>query len=346
MPDGRLYKNMFDLASQFPPSVNTEDDPTTLKPYESPACYGVSCTSEGRLRTGTIPTGTTRNAPTKTISTIEYAWLYNRLWLASGTTLKWGAPRYDDIYLPHGLGKVQLGEGVSILAVLPAFGNQLWLITTAGSYFITNAKSIGEEEFEPSQYVQELVAPAAENAMTLNGQPIVSNSGGVFLWDGNSVKELTKSVRSTLGSFTTAPIKADYLNQRIVGTSKYAIDVLTGKLFDYGTSGFLYTTPTMAQPRGYEPFTVNSIVIAFELSSAGSATISWQSKAEDDDWFTESDIEIVADTNTQSRIEVAVGNDNRTAHKMAFRLTGLSSNVSIRSIQVNVVGMAVESGGK
>jgi hypothetical protein len=88
------------------------------------------------------------------------------------------------------------------------------------------------------------------------------------------------------------------------------------------------------------------MVIAFELSSEGSGTISWQSKFEDEDWDTEEDIELVADTDVQSRIEVQFPDGARTAHKMAIRLTALSSNISIRTIQVNVAGMAVEAGSK
>ena len=346
MAQGNLYTGVYELASGFPASLNTEDDPTTLKPYESPACYGISCTSEGRLRSGSIITGTARSAPTKTVSGSTYSWYYNRLWSAGTTTLSWGAPYYDDVYFAHGLGKYQFGDGATLLGIMPALQNQMWVVTSTGSYFISNARSMAEEDFEPSQYVQELKAPALTNALTLNGMPIVSNASGVFMWDGNSLKELTKAVRTTLGSFTTANITADYAFNRIVGASKFVIDLNNGKLFDYGTSGFLYTTRTMAQPKGYAPFTVNSIILTFELSSGTSGTIGWQSKAEDGDWYTESDIEITDGGNTTSRVEAMMENPERTAHKMAFRLTSLSSNISIKTIQVNVVGMAVEAGSK
>lgn len=346
MIQGNLFTGVFELASQFPPSVNTEDDPATLKPYESPACYGVSSTSEGRLRTGSIPTGTARTAPTKTVSGSTYYWYYNRLWSLGTSILTYGAPWYDDVFFPHGLGKFQFGDGGTMLGLMPAFQSQLWALSSTGSYFITNAKSMGEEDFEGTQFIQELKAPALANALTLNGMPIVSNATGVFMWDGNSLKELTKPVRSSLGSFTTANLTADYQTQKIVGGTSFAIDVRNGKLFDYGTSGFLYTTKTMAQPKGYGPFTVNSLIISFELSSGTTGTISWQSKTEDGDWFSEEDIEIVEGGGTNSRAEMQLANPDRTAHKMAFRITALSSNISIRAIQVNVVGMAVESGGE
>ena len=343
---GNLFTGMFELASQFPPSVNTEDDPTTLKPFESPSCYGVDSTKEGRLTTGSIITGTARKAPTKTVRGGTWQWIYNRLWQGSGSTLQWGAPFYDDVYFPHRLGKFALGDGVTILAVMPAFGSQLWILTAQGSYFITNARNMNEDNFEPSQYIQELYTSDATYAMTLNGQPVVSNAKGVFIYDGSKVVELTKAVRSSLGNFGASAITADYALSKIVGTSNFVIDAKNGKLFDYGTSGFRYTSPTMAQPRGYDPFTVNSLVLTYRLSTQSSGTIKWQSKSEDEDWFNEPDIEIIPDNRTKTRIEVPITTPNRSVHKFAIRLTSMPSNVEIRSIQVNVVGLAVESGSK
>ena len=344
MPQGNLFNGMFELASQFPPSVNSSDDPAQLKPFESPSCYGVNSDNDGRLSTGSIPTGTTRNNPTKSIGARTYDWFYNRLWFVSGDTLKWGAPYYDDIYLSHGLGKRQFDA--TILDIQPCFQNQLWVLTSGGSYFIQNAKSLGEEDFEATQYVQELTTTSATYALTLNGQPIVSNSSGVYMWTGSKIVEMTRPVRNSIGNFGAVAIKTNYLQDKVVGTAKYAIDAQTGKLFDYGTSGFRYTTPTMAQPRQYKPFVVNTFALAYEASSAGSATISWQSKAEDEDWYTEEDIEIIADQDTKSRLEVEIGNPCRSAHKYSFRLTALSSNISIRTIHVNVSGLAVEGDAK
>ena len=339
---GYTLVNMYPLAGDFPPSVNTADDPSQLKKFESPACYGVDSEKNGRLASGSIPTGVTRDDATKTVGGNTYSWIYNRLWRSVTSTLYWGAPYYDDTYLPHGLGKLDVGN--TIVDVQRALGSQLWLITASGSYFINNAKSMGESDFEVGQIVQELKTTSAAYALTLNGLPIVSNSAGVYLWTGNQIKELTRPVRNSLGSFGAVAIKTDYLYQKIIGTAKFAIDTTTGKLFDYGTSGFLYTTPTMKQARGNPPFRVNSIVLAYEMSSAGSATISWQSKAEDEDWFTEADIEIVADTEGErSRKEVEITNPYPSAHKYAFRITSMDSNVAIEEIFVNNAGYAVEA---
>lgn len=341
---GYTLDGMYRLAHDFPASLNTEDDPSQIKPYESPECYGIDCTKEGRLATGSIPTGTTRDAPTVTISSTEYKWYYNRLWRAAGPLLYWGAPFYDAVYFPHGLGKVQVGDGDTIVDFMPCFKSQMWVLTAGGSYFIGGASNHAQDDFQLSQYVQELKTGTASYAMTLNGDPVVANSDGVFMWNGSSVKELTKPVRSSLGSFTNVAIKADYELQKIIGTSKFVIDGVTGKLFDYGTSGFRYTTPTMKQAQGNSPFIVNSIVIAYEMITAGSATISWQSKAEDGDWVDETDIEIVNDIEgNYSRKEMEIINPVRAAHKYSFRITSMDSNVAIEEILVNVAGLVVEA---
>ena len=337
---GNLYVGMYELGAQFPPSLNTADDPTTLKPFESPSCYGVSCATDGLLSTGSIISGTTRDNPTKSVAGSTWNWLYNRLWRVSTTTLYWGAPFYDDVYFPHGLGKLQVDN--TILGVFPCFQGQLWLLTATGSYFITNAGSWSEQDFEARHFNQELYTSSTTYALVLNGMPVVSNAKGVFIWDGNSLKELTRPVRTSLGSFSSVAITADYALQKIVGASKYVIDTLTGKLFDYGTSGFLYTSRTLSQLRGYEPLTVNSLALAYDLSSVADGTISWESKSEDNDWHTEEDIEIKSDQPDKTRVEVQILNPNRTCHKFAIRLTGLSSNIRIKTIYLNVVGLAVE----
>ena len=112
---GDLYTGMVTLAGQFPPSVNTSDDVTALKPFESPACYGVDITRDGQLKTGTIPTGTSRVATTKTISSNTYYWHYDRVWRSSGATLIYGAQFYDKYYVPQGRGKVSAEDRKSVV---------------------------------------------------------------------------------------------------------------------------------------------------------------------------------------------------------------------------------------
>lgn len=336
---GNLYTGWYELAGQFPASLNTSDDPTKIKVYESPACYGTDCTKDGRLAVGSVVTGTTRSAPTKAIGSTTYNWIYNRLWLPSSTTLRWGAPDYDANYFPHGIGALM--TDYVILAIMPCLDNQLWVLTADGSYFISGANS-RNEDFELGEFHQELRTSSATYAMTLNGMPVVSNSAGVYMYDGNKITELTRPVRSSVGSFTATAITADYLNKRIIGGTKWVIDAQTGKLFDYGTTGFLFTTRALTQVKGYAPFTVNSMAISFELGSVADGTISWATKAEDGDWFQEEDIEIKMDEPDKTRIERMILNQNRSVHKFQVKITALSSHIYIRSILLNLVDLAIE----
>jgi len=347
---GYTYSGVFRLGGDFPASLNTADDPSQLKPFESPACYGIDSEKNGRLAVGSIPTSVNRKDYTRSVGGTTYNWIYNRLWLTSGTgetaKLEWGAPHYDDVYYPHGLGglEIPLDGSTTIKDIQPALGSQLWVLSSDGSYFIAGANNLSQSDFETGQLVQELKTTDATYAMTLNGLAIVSNGAGVYGWNGNSLTEFTRPVRSSLGSFGAVEIKADYTYQKIIGTNKFAIDTTNGKLYDYGTSGFLYTTPTMVQSDGKEPFTVNSFVLSYEMITAGSATIAWQSRAEDGNWYDEEEIVIVADTEGQySRVEKMVENPVRTCHKYAFRITSMSSNVAIEQVSVNVNGLAVEA---
>jgi hypothetical protein len=199
---------------------------------------------------------------------------------------------------------------------------------------------LAEEDFEKTHFIQELYATTATHATTVMGMPVVSNARGVFMYTGDNVVELTRPVRHSLGSFGASAITVDYTRQKIVGAS-FVIDVQSKKLFDY-QSGFRYTTPLLVQRKGFGPFTINSLAIAYEMADAESATISWQTKAEDNDWFTEEDFEISATGTERSRIERQILNPERTAHKFQIRLTALSSNVYIRAMYANVVNLAVE----
>ena len=62
--------------------------------------------------------------------------------------------------------------------------------------------------------------------------PVVSNTDGVFMFDGRTVTELTRPVRDSLGSFSNAVITADYEKRFIIGTAKFVIDTENGRLFD------------------------------------------------------------------------------------------------------------------
>jgi hypothetical protein len=334
---GDLYTGLVTLAGQFPPSVNTSDDVTALKPFESPACYGVDITRDGQLKTGTIPTGTSRVATTKTIGSTTYYWHYDRIWRSSGANLIYGAQFYDEKYVPQGRGKVLAEQ--TIVGFQPAFKSQMWTYGASGSQMLSGRALSDDLKGSFDQLIQEMTVSTgkATSAVTLDEIPYCANTKGVWSYDGKAVTEITRPVRNSLGVFASEPaLTCNYYHKYLIGGTSFAIDVTNGKLFDY-TAGFLFTSRTLVG-KSFRPFGIGdlSFSIQFAPSDPSDGTITWQSKAEDNDWFDEEDINVVCEDGLKTVIQVRPENPVTTARKFAIRLTGLSDNVYIRSIDINV----------
>lgn len=335
---GDLYTGWVKLAGDFPPSVNTADDVTALKPYESPACYGVDCRRDGQLKTGSIISGTTRVATAKTISNVAYVWHYDRIWRANGADLIHGAKFYDKVYAPQGRGKVT--AEATIVGFQPCLRNRMWIYGGSGSQFIGGADS-ASGQFALDQLIQEMVVTTnhATSAVTLDEIPYCVNTQGIWSYDGTAVKELTRPVRYSLGSFASeVALTCDYQQKFIIGAAKFVVDATNGKLFDYGSTGFLFTTRTLTAADN-RPFAIGDIGFSIEFGSASDASISWESKTEDDDWVKEDDITVPCDIGTKSFITTRMA-DPKTARKFAIRLTAISDHLYIRSINMNLANFA------
>jgi hypothetical protein len=340
---GYAYTGTIKLAGDFPPSVNTSDDVSKLKPYESPACYGVDCKRDGLLKSGTIPSGTARIATIKNIGTpaVGYNWYFNRLWRIDNKDLIFGAKYYDDVYHIQGPGKVTAED--NIMAFMPCLSNKMWLATPSGSQFIDGIER-DAGNFALRQLVQELNISVGKStsALTLDEQPYVVNTKGIFSYDGQSVKEWTRPVRYSLGSFANEVVlTADYQQKFIIGANSFVLDPTNGKLFDYGTAGFLFTSRTVVGDN-YRPFGIGDIGFSIQYNPADLAdgTIEWQSKTEDGAWFDEEDIELKAGNGMDTLVQVRPNNPTTNAHKFAIRITVLPQNIFIREISMNVVGLA------
>lgn len=340
---GAYYSGWYELAGQFPPTLDTENDPTLLKPFESPACYGVDSQRGGRLATGSCPTGTARSVVQKSVGGYTWDWIYHRLWRSSSATLFWGGPEYDDLVLEHEMGK--LTTDANIVTFLPAFGRDLILITATGSHVLSEAID-QRGTFAIQTFRQDFSTGTAAYANVFGDVPFLTNSKGLFSYDGKNVKEWTRPIRAAPGSFANVAITSDFDRGLVIGTSKFALDVATGKLFDYGTAGFLFTSRTLAAAPTFEPFEVERIALCVEGSTNVAGTLTWQSKIEDNDWFSESAIELKWEEDRKTRVEFPIENPHRTGHKFAIRLTSMPSNLYIRSILVVVANYAVEAGGE
>jgi len=332
----KFYSGWIKLSGDFPPSLNNSDDSIRLKPGESPSVYGVDPDADGLLKSGSVPTGTARTAPVGTGGYTAWNYYYDRLWLATGSNLKMGAPHYRNTYLRQGSSRFDVDA--TIVTFMPCLEASLWIATGSGSQFLQRVND-GRAYYELTPMRQELWVAAANRCITLDGKPFVCNSSGVFSYNGDETKEWTAAVRDSLGSFANQPILAEYSKKYIIGTSKFVIDTNNGKLFDFGTAGFRFTSRTLTSEGEFNPFEV--ISIAFILSQTGDGgTISWQTKMEDNDWTDEDDIEVEAEQEQYTRIERETGQTSRMCRRFAMRITSLSSNISIREIQVNVSNMA------
>ena len=336
--DGWVLLAGADRDGAFPPTLNKDQDPALLRPWESPDCYGVDSQKDGRLARGTVLTGTARTAPTKTANGQTWHWYYDRLWRASSASLIYGCPAIYTIFKRQNNGS-QFEANAAIVTFLPVGGSDMAVVTASGTHWIQNAFD-PRGFFELGKFSQEMKASTATYVTELNGLLYVCNASGVFSWDGNKVTELTRPVRDSLGSFASTPILADYQKGAIVGTSKFVVDAETGKLFDYGTSGFRFTSRTLTGESEYRPLEVNSIAFAYERTNAANATIKWQTKVEDGDWYDEPDIVVHDADGERTRTAAGVENPNRTTRRFAMRITSLPANLRIREIRAEVTNCA------
>ena len=344
---GDLMGGFVKLAGSFPPSINSDDDVTKLKDYESPLCYGVSCGHNYLLKSGTCPTGTTQNVITKSIGSVNprtWYWFYNRLWRSNGTTLFYGPPEYDDIVFQTGVGKITL-DG-AIVTFLPALQSSIWVATQVGSQILEH--TTGNREWaEVKKLYQEFSVPAANQALVLNGLPVVSNSNGVFSFDGTNIKEWTRPIRYNLDGFTNKPILADYAKGWIIGTGSFVIDTQSEKLFDYTQVGSqfasVFTSRTLAQTDGYAPFEVQSVVFMVQHLNGVDGSIQWSTNLEEDGWVQQPAVFCPYEQDGLTRIEVPFDLGKRVGHRFALRIENLDSEMGIREIQLGIRGLAAGS---
>lgn len=336
---GDLINGFTVLADSFPPSLNTSDDPTKLKTFESPSVHGAAVTTDGLLSVGTIPTAQTNPITQYTVGGHVYDWHYNRLWRSVGTILFIGAPNYTDAFVRQGLAEIPTDE--TIIQFQPCFQSDMWLMSSSGSYFLKQANRI-QTEREPERWVKDFYTTSAGYAAVLNGIPYVSNARGVFSHDGQALKEVTRAVRYVPGIFASSALSVDFERQYLIGPN-WCIDTQAGKLFDFSTTGFSFMSRTLTQAGGFPPFAVERVVFNVVHSDENTGGITWQTSFEEDDFVVQQPVNCVYDQDQISRIDVAIDSDVRTAHKFRLQITGMDSNIAIRSIEVLVRGLSIGS---
>jgi len=331
----KLYDGPITLAGEFPPTLNKDNDATTLEVFESPDCYGVDWDTNGILTPGSVPTGVARVAPVGTGSYTGWNWYYNRLMKVNGTTatqLDVGAPEYSAYYYAQDVGSRTCWA--DIITFMPALQEALLIVTATGSHLMQNMLD-PRGFFYLSDFEQMFFASDASYVNTLQGVPYVCNSKGLFSWDGKKVTEITRPIRNNISPFSNTALLADYDERLIIGTSKFVYDSETQRLFDYSTSGFRFTSRTVTQPtrNGRQPFQVKGIVFLLDITASGNQTIEWESRVDNNSWFTEPNVLI---TQKEKRIERNFDNPVTTAREFTMRITSATAGVRIREIQLIV----------
>lgn len=363
MPPANIVNGWTVVGDQFPPSLNNVDDPSRLEVFESPYVHGANWTTDGFLASSTqaqIGTGTALDQTKKTLGGVVYYWYYGRLWGWSGTTLLIGEFGVDDIFLKQGTGKMV--SEATIIGVQACFGNALWVMTATGSYILKNADD-RSGVFELGQFLQDIqvkVLTAVPIASTMDGMPVWTNYYGTYIYDGSKVIQLSRKAKiqysSSVGAFDSSGVGGifiDYnrkkIDLRTSSTSEVTqgvIDMETGKLLSYlrKTTGdepaFEYYTPVLMQEPSGAPFTVDTIALVIKWYGPGDTTINWATRAEEEDWFIENEIYIHRPGNEYTRIEKEINNPSRSAHKFQIAITGLESNIWIKTIMLNVTNYA------
>lgn len=331
----------YTIAGGFPAGLNTALPATELKPDETPDGYGFSLSLDGRLAAGTIPSGSAMIDLTKTIGAVNYNWHYNRLWLISGTTLKYGAPFYDSYYYPQKSGMLNFDEDSNaIIRVVPVMPDYLLVLKSTGGYILSNASDT-RALFQKSDILRELALPAAADTVVLNGVAYVSNTGGLFAFEQGKVTEVTRAVRNDLTGFTSLAVTADFAKQYVICGSALVYEPATKKLFKYSSTDFRYTTRQFHLP-DYAPIAVDRIIFAIEHGTTDDGTLTYQTRYDDEDWSDTFDVEIRSEAEKYTVI-TEVLKESRSVRKFQLRLTALSSNKYIKEIRMDAQAFSFDS---
>lgn len=342
------------LAGDFPATLNKESRETELAISESPDAYGMDLDTPGLLAAiSSEPTGTARIQDTQTVTAPQgetisgvMEWIYNRLWRIDDTNtnhLRYGSPDQRDYYFAQRHGLVPFTDSATAITVfVPAGRGGLVVVKSDGSFYIPNA-SDRSGKFTKSVISQDFVNATANLVSSFGGVAYTVNSTGVYSFDGEKVTELTAKIRNSLAPFNASAITFDHDKKWMIGgATEWAIDLNNGKLYDYSTAGFRFTSRAL-RGENHEPISVERLAFMIDHSSTAGGQLSYQAKVEEGDWSDAKTIDLPYEADGYSRVEESLySEDIATCRKWQMRITSLSSNVRIKQIQVYVTGLEAQ----
>jgi len=323
----------YPIASVFPATLDADSDPTKLKDGVSPDAYGLGIDIPGVLYAGTCPTGTAQITKTYTISPNTWSWFYRRLWRISSANLLYCAPEYTATAAEQDLGVLSFDEDANaLITFFPFAGDRMFVAKSTGGYQVLNADSVGGK-FQHTNIVESMKVGTAGYACEFNQVAYACNGNGLMAWDGNEVNEITAKVRSgtVAAHFQSKALTIDHAKRRIIGTSCFVYEPGSGRLFDYVTSGFRYTTRAVTN-RNNAPFAVKHVGFAFRTTDNNEARLTLQVRR-DKDWEPEETVILRYEPNQRSFYDHALKNMWQ-ARKFQIRITAMSGNLRILELNI------------
>jgi len=351
---GQVEKQWVSIAKDFPATLVKDVAPELLKDGQTPDSYGLGIDTLGYLYSDTSPAGgsamtalTAVTAPTNTPLSATATWYYwhNRLWgittaAAQNNYIAYGAPGYKDTYIRQSYGRALADFETSAITAIIPFGKNIGVFKADNLYFISNADS--ESGNHEAEFVQQGLGVANKaESIAMGGNVYFVNANGVFSFDGQNVAEITFLIRNNLGTFAAGEIDSvygDFAKKRIMGRASsstvFIIDTQQdNKLFDYGTSGFRYTTPTFVSDT-HEPLIVDKIGLAYKYEAGNKATITYQIKI-NDKWQTAETFKDIVPTTDNGWIEIPVIT-KYACRRWTFRITAITASLYISDIMVSL----------
>ena len=231
-------------GGQFPPGLNTFDPPTNLRPDESPDCYGLDMAREGRIATGTQPSGTARIAKSITIEEGQGADAWAESTGYSEDDLVTETAKIYRATADHTSGDGTAGNtfaddlaaGLWVQNLIPYLWHyrRLWNVTGRTVSGTTNVLKVGAQNYDVKYFQQAPDVPFTEDANAILGViPFGDDSLAVIKTTGSYVLSNCNDTRGT------RLIQRTPLVQELRATAAANAVELDGALYVSNTGGLI-----------------------------------------------------------------------------------------------------------
>lgn len=339
----------YPLATVFPAGLDSNTDPAALKDGMSPDAYGMGLDFPGLLYKAGVPTGATPIKKTYDIGTGDnktWTWYYRRLWRALSANLEYNSPEYTAAVLYQGIGKLSFDEDAqSLITFFPFAGDSIFVGKSTGGYRVANADSF-EGNFQHGNIESAMAIATDGNGLSFNNIAYVSNSNGLFAWDGSSVKNITLNMTNDLDLFKDKTLTLSVARRRIVGGTSFVYDPAANQLYKYDGTNFRFTTRTLVTPKD-EPIPCKQVCfIIRNTAGIDQGAITYQLRGDENEWREENKVDLSYTPNKPYKV-FAIHTPNSppsSSRRLTLRITDMSANLYIEGIRILTSFQSTEGG--